>query len=240
LPWRRRRYPSADVADPDTLPFVLVTSRSYDEYVAMFGLGPVEMSGSILDCAAGAADFGVRVREAGGRAVAVDPVYARPRGELADAARADLERGSAIADTYPDRFVWDWYGSRERRETMRRAAVARFLGDFAVTPSAYVAGALPRLPFTDGAADLLVCSHLLFTWADTLGLPWHEAAVLEMTRVAGQVRLFPTVLQGTGDPVPFWDELLLRLRGAGVTCEVRQVDYRFQRTGDRMLVVSRR
>jgi SAM-dependent methyltransferase len=222
------------------LRLVLVTSRSYDEYVAMFDLGPGDLAGSVLDCCAGAADFVARVRQQGGHAVAVDPVYARPPGELADAARADLDRGAAIADGFPDRFVWDWYGTRERRDTLRRSAVARFLADRSTSPAAYVAGALPRLPFTDAAFDLLVCSHLLFTWADTLGLAWHRAALVEMTRVARQVRVFPTVLQGAGEPVPFWDELMADLGEAGVTSAVRQVGYRLQRTGDRMLVVSRR
>jgi hypothetical protein len=123
---------------------------------------------------------------------------------------------------------------------MRRSAVARFLTDLAVSPSSYVAGALPRLPFADAAVDLLVCSHLLFTWANTLGHAWHRAALLEMARVARQVRVFPTVMQGAGDPVPLWDDLVAGLHEAGVATEVREVGYRFQRTGDRMLVVSRR
>ena len=217
---------------------MLVTSRGYDEYVAMFSLGPGELAGRVLDCSAGAAGFVAEAAAKGTRAVAVDPAYSMSRADLADAARADLERGGGIVEQFPDRFVWDWYGSRERRDVMRRQAVVRFAADIATSPGRYVAGALPRLPFRDRSFDLVVCSHLLFTWADLLGLEWHRAAVLELTRVGREVRIFPVVVQGAGAAVPFWDELMAALAAAGVATQVRGVDYRFQVTGDQMLVAS--
>ena len=216
---------------------MLVTSRSFDEYVAMFDLDPVVLSGSILDCSAGVAGFTAEAAHRGARAVAVDPAYALPRAELAQLGNADLGRGSAIADQYPDRFTFAWYGGPERRLSLRNRALAQFLLDLATQPARYVAGQLPQLPFRDGSFDLAVCSHLLFTWADQLGLDWHRAALLELARVATEVRVFPTVMQGPGDPVPFWDRLMTDLAQAGLRSELRQVPYEFQVGADRMLVV---
>jgi hypothetical protein len=98
---------------------------------------------------------------------------------------------------------------------------------------------LPDLPLASAEFDLAVCSHLLFTWADELGRDWHRAAIVELARVAREVRVYPTVMQGAGDPVPFWDALMTDLAGAGLRSELRDVGYRFQVGADRMLVVTR-
>ena len=220
---------------------MLISSRSYDEYVAMFDLDAGDMSGTVLDCSAGAASFVTVARSNGTEAYAVDPAYALSRDELARAVHDDLQRGSTIAAQHPDHFVWDWFGSREGRDRMRRAAGARFLAALATSPRWLVAGELPRLPFRDRSFDLVLCSHLIFTWADVLGIDWHRAALLELLRVSrGQVRVFPTVMQGPGDAVPFWAELMAALDEHHVAVEERRVPYRFQVTGDRMLVLRRR
>jgi SAM-dependent methyltransferase len=220
---------------------VIISSRSYDEYVAMFDLDADDMSGTVLDCSAGAASFVTVARSHGTKAYAVDPAYAMSREELARAVHDDLQRGSTIAEQHPDRFVWDWFGSREDRDRMRRTAGARFLAALATSPDWIVAGELPRLPFRDGSFDLVLCSHLLFTWADVLGFDWHRAAVLELARVSRrEVRVFPTVLQGRGDVVPFWSDLMTALDEHGLVVDERPVPYRFQVTGERMLAVSRR
>lgn len=220
---------------------MLISSRSYDEYVAMFALGDADMSGTVLDCSAGAASFVTVARANGIRAYAVDPAFALSREDLAAAIRDDLQRGATIAAQHPDRFIWDWYGSRESRDRMRRAAAARFLAALASAPGWLVAAELPRLPFRDRSFDLVLCSHLVFTWADVLGFDWHLAALLDLVRVSRrEVRVFPTVMQGRGDDVPFWEQLMLALDEREIRAEQRPVPYRFQVTGDRMLVLSRR
>jgi SAM-dependent methyltransferase len=209
------------------------------EYAAMFDLGDEEMTGRILDCSAGVSSFVAEAGERGWAAIAVDPAFSLGRGRLAELGRDDLDRGTAIADQYPDRFTWEWYGDPARRSTLRKAALARFLTDVACHPHRYVAAALPQLPFPDSSFDLAVCSHLLFTWADQLGREWHAAALHELARVAREVRIFPTVVQGPGEPVPFWDGLMADLARAGLRAEEREVPYEFQVGANRMLVVQR-
>lgn len=204
----------------------------------MFALGTEELSGSILDCSAGASDFVAGAAQRGTRAVAVDPAYALPRAELARLGSEDLVCGGAIADLHPGRFTWTWYGSRERRSELRQRALARFRPDLVTHANRYVAGQLPQLPFRDAAVDLALCSHLLFTWADHLGRAWHRAALQELARVAREVRAYPTVLQGAGDAVPFWGELMDDLAAVGLHARTAHVDYEFQVGADQMLVVT--
>ena len=68
-------------------------------------------------------------------------------------------------------------------------------------------------------------------------MAWHEAALREMARVATEVRVFPLVQQGAGEPVGYLPELLKELEG--VTAEIRKVPYEFQVGADEMLVLSR-
>lgn len=205
----------------------------------MFDLDPSGLPARVLDSSGGISGFTAEAGRRCATALAVDPAYALTRDELARLGHDDLARGTAIADQYADRFTFDWYGDPTRRVTLRKSALAQFLMDVAMSPGRYVAGQLPQLPFRDNAFELAVCSHLLFTWADELGLEWHRAALLELARVAREVRVFPTVVQGPGEPVPFWDELMSDVADAGVTTERRRVPYEFQVGANTMLVVTR-
>lgn len=86
---------------------------------------------------------------------------------------------------------------------------------------------------------MVVCSHLLFSWADRLDLDFHEAAITAMTRVGSAARIFPTFAMGA-DPVLDLGALLRQLRRRGVTATLRPVDYRFQCGDPLMLEVTRR
>jgi SAM-dependent methyltransferase len=171
----------------------------------MFDLVPENLTGTVLDCCAGGSSFAA---ETEGRVLAVDPAYALGRRELAARVRMGLDEGDRMIDRNADRFEWVWYGSPGRRADMRRGAAELFLADLGARPERYVAGALPDLPLSSDSVDLVLCSHLLFTWVDQLGEEWHRRALAELVRVARrEVRVFPVVVQGTGDPVRFLDGL---------------------------------
>jgi hypothetical protein len=55
----------------------------------------------------------------------------------------------------------------------------------------YVAGALPRLEFATNPSDLCVCSHLLFLYSNQLTLEFHLCSIVELLRLAAEVRIFP-------------------------------------------------
>lgn len=220
---------------------VHVSSRSLAEYRAMFDLTERELEGTIVDCAAGASSFVAEVDAAGGHAFAFDPVYGTDRSGHDGLVREGAHHNQSLIDRHGDRFVWDWYdGSPAKRNAMRAEAGRRFVRHIRRRPQAYVAAALPLLPLRNRSVDLALCSHLLFTWATDFGQDWHLRAVLEMTRIAREARVFPLVLQGSGEPVGFLESLRADLWAAGVRTSVRQVPYEFQRGADRMLVASRK
>lgn len=214
---------------------MLISSRSFAEYRAMFDLSDADLELSILDCCAGASGFTAELAARGGSGKAVDQAYAMSREEVLAAISTGATDGAQMIADNQDRFVWDWYGGTPaKRDQLRKDAAERFARDFVARPDAYVAGSLPDLPFPDGAFDLVLCSHLLFTWADQLGEDWHRAALRELARVARrEVRVFPLVLQGTGEPVEFLDRLVAEL-GA----ERRTVPYEFQAGANQMLVIA--
>jgi hypothetical protein len=219
---------------------VLISSRSFTEYLAMFGLDSTDLVGrTVVDVAAGGSDFVASASALGAKAVAVDAAYAVDADLLAAQLADNTGTGLSIVDHHPDRFTWQWYGDRATRDEMRRDAAQRFTIDRLSSPGHYLAGTLPRLPFRDAAADLVLSSHLLFTWSDVLDRDWHRDAIIELARIAAQVRIFPLVVQGTGDPIAWLPDLYDELRDLGLVAEERQVAYEFQTGADQMLVVSR-
>ena len=120
----------------------------------------------------------------------------------------------------------------------RLAAAEVFAAGVAARPDRHVAGALPDLPFADASFDLALCSHLLFTYDDRFDAAWHLAALVDLVRVAAQVRVFPLVSHVDGRPYEHLDRLRDDLAARGTPSEVRRVPYELQRGGDEMLVLA--
>ena len=213
--------------------------RSLDEYAKMFALSQEDLGGRILDCASGPASFNAEATGAGHQVVSCDPLYRFS----ADAIRRRVEE---TADTlltnvreHSERFVWHHIESPERLREIRLSAMDRFLEDLpaGLERGRYRTDALPHLRFADGAFDLALCSHLLFLYSDALSLEFHLAAVEEMARVAGEVRVFP--LLGTyGAPSPHLRPVVGALRDRGYAVETRRVPYEFLRGANEVLSVT--
>ncbi|WP_232664549.1 methyltransferase domain-containing protein [Pseudonocardia sp. TRM90224] len=224
---------------PDIGPF-LVSARSFDEYRAMFALTDADLTGRVLDCPGGAAAFVAGAGERGIDAVAVDPVYAGDRSGLGEQAVADAGRGNRFMLDHAHRFVWTWFRDPDDHRRRREEAATAFAADLRARPERYVAGALPALPFPDRAFDLVLSSHLLFTYGERFDDEFHLAALCELVRVSRvEVRLFPLLGHVDGEPHPGLDALLGRLAERGIRSDVRRVEYEFQRGGDEMLVLTR-
>lgn len=228
---------------------VLVSARSLAEYRAMFDLTDVDLAGSVLDCPGGAASFTAEARHEGVDVVAVDPTYPPPgpavergRGlrQLGEHATAEAERGAAWARDHAGDFVWTFFTSPPDHLARRLAAAAAFTGHASAEPEHYLHASLPRLPFADGAFDLVLCSHLLFTYADRLDDAFHLAALRELVRVARrEVRVFPLVVVGGDREHPGLAALTEQLTAEGVVVELRPTGgYGFQRGAERVLVLT--
>lgn len=217
----------------------LVTSRSFEEYVAMFALDSDDLSGTVLDCPAGASSFTATAHEAGTRATACDSAYG-DRQSLLDSVRPEVERGNRYIAEHHEGFSDRFFATPDEHLGHRLTAADVFVRDFVDRPGSYVHAALPELPFGDRSFDLVLSSHLLFSYADRLDLDTHLAYLTELVRVArDQVRVFPLVPTGSTARYPHLGELRDRLAARGVDTTVTAVDYEFQRGADEMLVCRR-
>jgi hypothetical protein len=217
---------------------IIVSSRPYDEYLAMFGLAEgVVLAGPVLDCPGGAGPFGAVVRARGGRAVSADPAYALAPAEIVEQTRAGLEHGIRYLEENRGSYVWTFFSSLDDLRRRRAAALEEFARDFAGPDDRYAVAALPRLPFADGAFRLVLSAYLLFAYPDHLDQADHERGLGELARVAREeVRVFP-LIDTAYVRYPALDDLRRRLAARGVESEVRRVDYEFQRGGNEVLVL---
>ena len=100
----------------------------------------------------------------------------------------------------------------------------------------YVDADLPHLPFADRQFDLAVCSHLLFLYSEQLSLDFHFASILELCRVASEVRIFPLLELGSKTSRHL-QPITNGLAEEGYTVTIVTVDYEFQRGGNKMMQI---
>jgi ubiquinone/menaquinone biosynthesis C-methylase UbiE len=223
-------------AVPNVIGDLIVTSRPLAEYQAMFGLGDDDLRRSILDCAGGAASFTAEVRGLGGHATACDPSYSVTAAEFANLTTRETRRGNDYVREHSDEYIWSYFADPEDHFTQRSESGRRFVADYTAHPEHYVHGRLPELPFSDNSFELVLCSHLLFSYADRLPFEFHLAAITELSRVAQrEVRIFPLVAIGNHRYERI-GELRTELAATGIATEIRSVDYEFQRGANQMLV----
>ena len=223
------------------LPAVSFFGRTLEEYTRFFGLDVTALRGrAVLDVAAGPSSFTVEAHRRGIDAVAVDPLYDRPHGELAGRVRDDYARMFEQIREKRRLFRFKHFPSFDAAEADRRAAASRFLADYDgnARHGRYVRASLPYLPFLDGAFDLVLCAHLLFIYAHRFDFDWHVAACAELARVShGEVRIHPVVGTG-GKPYAELDRLRRSLEEKGVASAVVRVNYEFFAGSSTMLVLN--
>ena len=103
----------------------------------------------------------------------------------------------------------------------------------------YIIGELPGLFFDVDSFGLAVCSHLLFLYSDLLSQEFHVRAVLELCRVAREVRIFPLLTLGR-KPSPHLAAVRKAVESQGWASSIERVDYELQRGGNEMLRISRK
>jgi len=238
-----RRFPrSSPSSQPLELPAVSFFGRTLAEYAQFFALDLAALrKRDVLDVAAGPSSFAAEACARGVDAVAVDPLYTTPPDALAARVERDYAHMFAQMRARPRLFRLKSFPSIDAAETDRRLSAQRFLADFEAQRlyGRYVGASLPHLPFFDGTFDLVLCAHLLFSYADRFDFDWHLAACKELVRVsAGEVRLHPLV--GTDSRTyPGLPRLRRELKAAGIASELVRVDYEFFVGTDTMLVLKR-
>ncbi len=216
---------------------ILISSRSLAEYRAMFALTDDDLVRRILDCPSGAAEFTAEVCRLGGDVTACDIAYADDGiDEVAATAVAEAERGNQYVRAHEDLYKWSFFADPDEHQRQRQAAAVRFAAHTRHDRSRYVAGQLPALPFPDNDFELVLSSHLLFSYARDLDYEFHLRAVLELMRLTrGELRVFPLVPIGASTRYPLLDTLLAELRTHDIDGRIVDVDYEFQVGGNEML-----
>jgi len=218
---------------------VVPWGRSYDEYLAMFALSESDLGGKILSCADGPAAFNAGMRVRGRKIVSADPIYVLSPDAIR--ARIDATCETILQQVHKHRkdYIWDAIPTPDELRRVRMAAMETFLDDLpqGAHEGRYVAAAVPFLPFQTAAFDMALCSHFLFTYSDLLSAEFHLDAVLEMCRVADEVRIFPLV-DTANAPSPHVDHVQRELTARGYAVSIRPVPYRFQVGGDQAMVVT--
>ena len=212
--------------------------RTAREYELMFRLTAEDLSSGILDCGGGPASFNAEFTARGHRVISVDPIYSFSGAEILGRFEATVPTMLSEVRSTPDDWTWTYHRNPDDLCATRRAALDTFLTDYeaGLRDQRYIVGELPILPFNSGQFGLAVCSHLLFLYSDLLSAGFHVQSVLELCRVAREVRIFP-LLSLDGKPSPHVVAVREALAASGWNSEIVSVDYELQRGGNEMLRV---
>jgi SAM-dependent methyltransferase len=221
---------------PVLLKEIIPLGRTLREYESMFALTEADRSLNILGCGDGPASFNAEWTAHGGAVISLDPLYAFSGAEIKARFDAVLDDVMAKVDATSNRWVWSFHHNVAGLRANRVAAMERFLADYETGQAAgrYRIGDLPMLPFPDRAFALALCSHLLFLYSHLLSQEFHVASLVELCRVATEVRVFP-LLDMAGNLSTHLEAVRLALASKGIETVIEQVEYEFQKGGNQML-----
>jgi hypothetical protein len=221
---------------------VLPWGRSFDEYLCMFRLTEEDLERTIVGCGDGPASFNAEATRGGRRVISCDPLYRFEKAGIEQRIAETFDQILEQTRLNAHEFVWeDDIRTVDDLGQVRMTAMQVFLSDYEAGKAAgrYVDAELPTLPFADRAFDIALCSHLLFLYSVQLGERFHRAAVLELCRVATEVRIFPLLALG-GLPSLFVPACMQELRAAGHDVSIEKVPYEFQRGANEMMRIRGR
>jgi len=223
-----------------TLDQVVPWGRSFEEYAAMFSLDEADMTGRILGCGDGPASFNAEATRRGVKVVSCDPIYGCSKSDIEARIAATYEQVIDQTRQNQNEFVWDTIRSVDELGEVRMAAMQAFLADYpaGLVEGRYLNSELPTLPFPDGDFDLALCSHLLFLYSRQLDEEFHHSSLLELCRVARDVRVFPLLAMG-GAMSPHLEGSIEMLRAAGHRVSILRVNHEFQKGACEMLRIQR-
>jgi hypothetical protein len=201
----------------------------------MFALSDADLQLRILGCADGPASFNAESTRRGTTVISIDPLYRLDTKAIRDRIAATYDQMLLQAQRNLQQFVWDTIQSVEELGRIRMQAMEAFLGDYDMgkRQRRYVDAELPSIAFPDKSFDLALCSHFLFLYTEHLSEAFHRSAILELCRVAREVRIFP-LLALDGRTSRYVASMENDLSDSyEVTLET--VPYEFQRGGNQMM-----
>ena len=219
-----------------TLDQVVPWGRSFEEYQRMFALTDGDLQSRILGCGDGPASFNTEATRRGSSVVSFDPLYRDDVSQIRERIAATRDKVLEQTRQNAEEFVWDTISSVEHLCSVRMEAMQSFLDDYDAgrQQGRYVEAQLPSLPFPDLSFDLAVCSHFLFLYTTQLTEAFHQTAVIELCRVAREVRIFPLLALG-GQQSPYVERVADAAGRRGYDVAIEVVPYEFRRGGNQMM-----
>ena len=215
---------------------VVPLGRSFDEYRLMFNLSKSDLDKRIMGVGDGPASFNAEMNEMGKTVVSVDPIYFFTAKDISRKFDKVFDNIIEQVRNTPGDWTWTYHMSPDDLRNHRIEALDRFTSDFeqGKKEGRYLTGELPALQFQDKSFDVALCSHLLFLYSDHYDYNFHKAAVYEMLRVAGEVRIFP-LLDLMLRRSPYIEPLTKELERDGYTVKIKKVPYEIQLGGNEMM-----
>lgn len=222
-----------------TLQNVVPWGRSFQEYCEMFALDDQDLKQKIVGVGDGPAAFNALLTQKGGWIRSVDPIYSFNREQISQRIDDIYEDMVKQVETNAAQLRLDKFGSAVRLGQVRRQAMNQFLQDFeqGSQQGRYLSAALPKLPFNSAAFDLALCSHLLFLYSDQLDREFHIQSVLELCRIATEVRIFP-LLDLSHQRSIHLQPVINTLEEMGFQVTIKRVNYEFQKGANQMLTIK--
>ncbi|NEN99652.1 MAG: hypothetical protein F6K50_30500 [Moorea sp. SIO3I7] len=219
--------------------------RSLAEYSKMFLLDFSDWVGkSILDCPGGPASFGREARALGIEVCAVDPQYVNDPDRLLEIASRDIDYVVAKISQTSQQRKWDYYQSLEDLRNRQVEILDSFIEDYRnywQSQEKYITASLPHLPFEDNTFDLATSGHLLFSFQAHFPKTFTIDSLLELARVARDVRVFPLRAneQDRSKPFAYFEEIISSLQQQGLTVEVKTSEFEFQVGANQVMIIRR-
>jgi SAM-dependent methyltransferase len=212
--------------------------RTLAEYQLMFDLSDLDLNKQILGCGDGPASFNAEMTELGYSVVSIDPVYQFSNQQIEQRVRETYETIIFQVRQNSSRYLWNYFDNPDELGRARLAAMEKFLGDYEIGKIAgrYLDRSLPNLDMPGTKFDLCVCSHLLFLYSEQLSLDFHIASIHELLKISTEVRIFP-LLTLDCQTSSYLEPVMLELSSHGFHVQIQQVNYEFQKGGDRMLKI---
>jgi len=219
---------------------VVPFGRSMHEYEKMFLLSDEDINKKIIGVGDGPASFNAEMFAQGKSVVSVDPLYVFRAEEIEKRFYSVVDNIIAQVKSTPNDWVWSYHKSSEHLKENRLNVLRRFVADYekGKNQGRYVVGELPTLGFDDSQFQLALCSHFLFLYSDHFTYEFHRASVLEMLRVASEVRFFPLLTLMLRES-PYVQPLIEELTSEGFVVSVEKVGYELQRGGNEMLRIRK-
>ena len=210
--------------------------RNLEEYRQIFSLSEKDLKKRILGCGDGPSSFNAELTALGGDVISIDPIYQFSKEQISSHIDEVSIEVMEMVRKNSSGFVWKSIKNTNELERVRMSAMRAFLNDYkeGLKQKRYRFEILPSLTFKDKSFDLALSSHFLFLYSEHLDFEFHLSAILEMLRVAVEVRIFPLkTLENVYSP--HLKKVQEALEQKGYKSEIIQTEYEFQQGADEML-----